>query len=62
MNGGNNVSCSQILTFSQSLIGSIIKVNGGKQIMKRQIFPTNDESCLCSVYYSEKLQLDGNKP
>lgn len=61
MNGGNNVSCSQILTFCQTLIGPIFKVNGRKQIMKRQIFPTSDESCLCSVYYSEKLQLDGDE-
>lgn len=61
MNGGRNVSCSQILTFSQTLIGSIIKVNEEKQITKRQIFPTNDQSCFCSLCYSEKLQPDGNE-
>lgn len=65
MDGGSNVSCSKILTFSQTLIGSIFKLMGGGgaggQIMKRQIFPTSDESCFCSVYYSEQLQLDGDE-
>lgn len=29
MDGGSNVSCSKILTFSQTLIGSIFKLMGG---------------------------------
>lgn len=61
VNVGNNAFCSQILTFCQILIGSIFKVHGQKQIRKRQIFPTSDGSCLCSVYYSEKLQLDADE-